>query len=549
MMLENAGIPVPAESALIILAFFAGQGFLKIWLVIPIAILGDAAGDNLGFFIGRLGGRPLVEKYGKYVRIDKSKLDAMESLFQEKGGRTVFSAHFFSTTRITAALIAGISHMAYRRFLAFNLAAAGVFVTLIAGVTYYFGKNLDATLRFFHLFRLVGLTVAILLVTAYLYHFYQKKKHLYKRLGLKIIAAATTASLLFGLLIYAIAGALIILPGTGKSAGLTHGNIKRVDFNIENGFISDLGNDNLLINALGEPSIRFSNIKRTTLFNITVENIKAKETEVQGKPVRRAPVSLDDLTINFGVSLSPAGNTEIILKPKVTTSHFNFSVTGDTRDAGPILSQLIASINEAGPAFLLHAGDFVKDGEKRKYRSFVDQMGALKAPLYTAIGSHELLDRGESNYTQLFGPKNYSFSYQNSTFIILDTSRLSFKEIDFNWLTSKLKKASGSQNIFVITYAVPFESERFINLMALSNVKAVYSIKSIGTHHSVIRGVKYSLLEHRPKARYFYKLVKVDGGNFSDEDIKITPRGLTIFDKIILDFEELKREVANYSSR
>lgn len=166
-MLENAGIPIPAESALLVLAFFAGQGALKIWLIIPIAILGDIVGDNLGYVIGRLGGRPLVEKYGRYIRIDNAKLNAMDALFREKGGRTVYTAHFFSTTRITAALIAGVSRMRYGRFLAFNAAAATTFVCLVASLTYYFGKNLDAALRFLHLFRLGGLSIAVLFVSVY----------------------------------------------------------------------------------------------------------------------------------------------------------------------------------------------------------------------------------------------------------------------------------------------------------------------------------------------------------------------------------------------
>ncbi|MCL4310610.1 MAG: DedA family protein [Actinomycetota bacterium] len=202
MMLENAGIPVPAETALIILSFFASQSVLKIWLVIPIAILGDACGDNIGFFIGRFGGRPLVEKYGRYVRIDKEKLDYMETLFKEKGGRTVYSAHFFATTRITAALIAGISHMKYKRFLGFNLAAAASFVTLVGTTTYLFGKNLDAVLRIFHIFRLAGFVVVALIVVFFLYRYYQKKKHVSKHLGKKLIAGTAIIAILLGILYY-----------------------------------------------------------------------------------------------------------------------------------------------------------------------------------------------------------------------------------------------------------------------------------------------------------------------------------------------------------
>ncbi len=258
MMLENAGIPVPAETALIVCSFFASQGTLKIWLIIPIAILGDVLGDNIGFIIGRLGGRPLIEKYGHYVRLDKDKLDAMEALFKEKGGRTVFTAHFFATTRITAALIAGISHMHYPRFLSFNITAAVSFITFVAGATFAFGKSLDVMLRFFHLFRLAGLTIALLLVASYLNRYYQRKKHLHNKLGLKIVVVAVAASLLLGLAVYGISGALISLPRTNKNAGLIHSSIQGAEFIVEQGFISELGNDSLLITALGQPRIKFN---------------------------------------------------------------------------------------------------------------------------------------------------------------------------------------------------------------------------------------------------------------------------------------------------
>lgn len=192
MMLENAGIPVPAETALITLAFFAGQGILKIWLIIPIAILGDTAGDNIGYAIGRFGGRPLVDRYGKYVRVDSEKLDRMEVLFRKKGGRTVYFAHFLASTRITAALMAGVSHMPYRRFLVFNIAAATTFVTLVAGITYSFGSNIDAALRFFRIYRWVALGVLGAIAAYFLYRYYRKRKDTSKYLGVKILVASAT---------------------------------------------------------------------------------------------------------------------------------------------------------------------------------------------------------------------------------------------------------------------------------------------------------------------------------------------------------------------
>lgn len=175
MMLENAGIPVPAETALIVLAFFAGQGSLKIWLLIPIAIIGDITGDSLGYVIGRFGGRPLIKKFGRYIRIDKKRMNAAESLFKKRGGITVFTSQFFSVTRTTISLFAGVSKMAYKRFLAFDAAAATILVLAVSGATYYFGKNLDAVLRFFHTFRLASLIIVIAIITIYFYRYYHKK--------------------------------------------------------------------------------------------------------------------------------------------------------------------------------------------------------------------------------------------------------------------------------------------------------------------------------------------------------------------------------------
>jgi len=547
MMLENAGIPVPAESALIVLAFFAGQGVLKIWLVIPIAILGDVIGDNMGFFIGRLGGRRLVERYGRYVRIDKQKLDAMDALFREKGGRTVFTAHFFATTRITAALTAGISHMPYPRFLKFNVAAAATFVTLVALVTYHFGKNLDATLRFFHLFRLTGLVIVTLIVTIYLYRYWQREKDRREKLGLKIIMAATTGAVLFGLAVYTISGALILLPRAGKSAGLTEAAINRVPVTVKQGFISDIGPRSVLITALGDPQIVFGpGGKQQSVNQVTVRNIWARRTDVVGRQLAGRPLALDDLTLNFAVAVKQGVNSKIILEPKPAADRFGFAVIGDTRDSGPIFGQIVASINRDAPDFVVGAGDLVKDGEKRQYRTLLDTVAALKAPLYTALGAHELRDGGGPRYRRLFGPGNYVVTHQKSALIILDTSDGSINDNEFFWLSRQLAAARRARSIFLATYTAPTWSKRFTDLLARGKVQAVFAVragKSRPGRSLRVKGVRYEFLEHQPGSKYFYVRVGVTGARVTERAVTITPKGLTLLDRLILALEELKRRL------
>ncbi|MCL4499008.1 MAG: VTT domain-containing protein [Chloroflexi bacterium] len=545
MMLENAGIPIPGETALIIVSFFAAQGVLKIWLAVPLVIIGDVIGDSIGYLIGRFGGRPLVEKYGRFIRLDKAKLDAAESLFREKGGRTVFASQFSSVTRTTGSIAAGLAHMPFRKFLAYDSAAAIVLVVLVSSVTFYFGKNVDATLRFFHMFRLVGLGSVATIVTAYLYRYYQRNKNLDRHLGVKLVTGVTVASLVIGLAYYSISGALIVLPRGGQDAGLTSGSAGGVEFKIERGFVSDIEGNNFLITALGQPKITFL-AGQTRAVQVTMRNIDAHNTQVEGSALNRQPVALDDETLNFGVTTSQSAKTEIELAPKVSSERFDFAITSDTRDSGPIFSQLVDSVNRQNPAFVVNAGDFVKDGEKRKYRAFLSQASALRAPFYTSIGDHEVLDRGETAYSKLFGPRNYSFTYQGSTFIFLDTAT---RKADFGWLEGELKKAEGSKFVFLVTYAAPFDSEQFIDLVANSRVKTVYSVKVTGEYREEVKGVHCELLKHDPEAKYFYRLVHVNGDSVREDTIEITPRNLTAWDRISLAFEELKQEVAGYFSK
>lgn len=519
---------------------------MKIWLVIPIAIIGDVLGDNIGFLIGRFGGRPLVEKYGRYVRIDKNKLDAMESLFREKGGRTVYTAHFFSTTRITAALIAGISHMPYKKFLGFNLAAAATFVTLVATITYYFGKNLDAVLRFFHIFRLVGFSVVALIVVTYLFRYYRKKKQVHKHLGKKLIAGIVVVTTLLGFFYYFITGALIVLPRTGEQAGLTHGILAQVSVDVEQGFISDAQNNALFITAMGEPKLTLGEDPEQKRTRVTFRNVDARNSDIQSStPVEKLLIT-DDLSLSFDITPQPSAKTVVTLTPKAQTGQYYFTVTGDTRDAGMIFPKLLDSINGKPSAFMIHAGDFVKDGEKRKYRSFLDQVGSLKEPLYTGIGEHETIDRGKPLYKELFGPENHSFTYQNSRFIFLDTSD---QPPDLDWLAKELIQSKGSQNIFLITYEAPLDSSQFVDLVTSAGVKAVYSIKAAGNYQPAIKGTNFELFEHGPEDRYFYTLVHVSGNSISEDKITIDPSDLSFLDRIVQKYVEIKREIINSFSR
>jgi membrane protein DedA with SNARE-associated domain len=142
IMVESSGIPFPGETMLL-LASFASATFdpqLQLPIIIVCAALGAILGDNLGFYVGRTGGRAFVEKFGRYFFIKSSHLDFAEKFFVKHGDKTVFFGRFFSILRTWSAFLAGVNHMRWRTFLVYN-AAGGIVWAIVYGLIGYFAGH------------------------------------------------------------------------------------------------------------------------------------------------------------------------------------------------------------------------------------------------------------------------------------------------------------------------------------------------------------------------------------------------------------------------
>jgi membrane protein DedA with SNARE-associated domain len=142
VLLEDFGVPVPGEALLIAAAVFAGLGHMNIAVVILVAVLGAVIGDNIGFAVGHFGGRPLVERFGRYVFLTPERLDHAEEYFNEHGGKIVTIARFIEGLRQLNGFLAGIVGMHWAKFLAFNALGAVLWVCTWAGVGYLAGENI-----------------------------------------------------------------------------------------------------------------------------------------------------------------------------------------------------------------------------------------------------------------------------------------------------------------------------------------------------------------------------------------------------------------------
>ena len=140
VMIESFGVPLPGETALIAFGVLASQGHYSIVAVIAVAAAGAIVGDNLGYLIiGRWGGRALLERWGPVRRYSERFLPATERLMAAHGDKVVFFGRFITILRYTAAWVAGIAGMPWRKFLFWNAAGGICWATLVGLVSYYAG--------------------------------------------------------------------------------------------------------------------------------------------------------------------------------------------------------------------------------------------------------------------------------------------------------------------------------------------------------------------------------------------------------------------------
>ena len=136
VFLENTGLPVPGETALLAGAALAHFGQLSLLRVIATAIAGAILGDNLGFFIGRRGGRQIAERHGWRIGLTRERLLEFDRFFDRHGPKTVFAARFITGLRVVGAVLAGGSGMAWPVFLVYNASGALVWCTAVACAGY-----------------------------------------------------------------------------------------------------------------------------------------------------------------------------------------------------------------------------------------------------------------------------------------------------------------------------------------------------------------------------------------------------------------------------
>lgn len=164
LFIENIGIPLPGQLVLIAGAVYAGYGGLNIVGVALVGLAATIAGSAVGYALGDYGGRPLLERYGKYVLLTEERLTKAEEFFNRRGGLVLMLGRFVEGVRQAMAILAGISEMSFKRFIIFTSAGAVIWVGFWTALSDAAGSHITTIIKYAGYFAAAAGLVVIALV-------------------------------------------------------------------------------------------------------------------------------------------------------------------------------------------------------------------------------------------------------------------------------------------------------------------------------------------------------------------------------------------------
>jgi len=160
MAIESACIPLPSEIIMPFSGYLVFTGDMTLWAVALAGAVGCVLGSLVAYWIGSYGGRPLVEKYGKYVLISHHDLAIAEKWFSKHGEITIFVGRLLPVVRTFIAFPAGVARMNLSRFNFYTFVGSFIWCYALGWIGMKLGENWDTLGVYFHRFdALIGLVL------------------------------------------------------------------------------------------------------------------------------------------------------------------------------------------------------------------------------------------------------------------------------------------------------------------------------------------------------------------------------------------------------
>jgi membrane protein DedA with SNARE-associated domain len=141
MFAENLFPPIPSEVILPLAGFLVYQGELRFVPALVVATVGSLAGALVLYALGRWGGRTLVLRYGRLLRVRESDLDRADAWFDRYGEAVVLLGRMVPGVRSLVSIPAGLAEMPVKRFVVLTVLGSGAWNTLLIGAGWQLGEN------------------------------------------------------------------------------------------------------------------------------------------------------------------------------------------------------------------------------------------------------------------------------------------------------------------------------------------------------------------------------------------------------------------------
>lgn len=172
MLVESACIPLPSEVIMPFAGFVVSEGNMTLWGITLAGAFGNLVGSWIAYFVGLKGGRPFLEKYGKYFLISHKKLDIAHNWFEKYGHEAVFISRLLPGIRTFISLPAGIAEMDFKKFTVYTLAGCLPWVFALGYIGVLLGPHWEQIKSYFHILD-VFVGVGIVAVIIYIVYHYR----------------------------------------------------------------------------------------------------------------------------------------------------------------------------------------------------------------------------------------------------------------------------------------------------------------------------------------------------------------------------------------
>ncbi len=171
MTLESACIPFPSEVIMPFAGFVVHEGHLDFLGIVIIGTLGNLVGSLIAYYVGLKGGRPILERYGKYILITSEKLDWADDIFNKYGSITVFVGRILPVIRTFISLPAGIARMDIKKFTIYTTLGCLPWTLVLAYLGVILGQNWSILTNYFHILDVILVIAIIALILYWVYKF------------------------------------------------------------------------------------------------------------------------------------------------------------------------------------------------------------------------------------------------------------------------------------------------------------------------------------------------------------------------------------------